>query len=207
MAGLKPERAFLPELKKLLPDDEILHIKFAKGGQPIRKWVKNWDEIAAKSNLPAKEDPGAFYDRTLTMVKAAIDGKKPDSITFFWMQGERDAKEKLSAAYEESMKTLIAKLRKDLGAPEMNFVIGRLSDYSTAEHWEAVRKAQVKVATDDPRGSWVDTDDTNNKEKNGKPHNDLHYTKEGYDLFGQRLARQAVLMIKGKKPVANGKPE
>lgn len=207
MAGLKPERAFLPELKKLLPDDEILHIKFAKGGQPIRKWVKNWDEIAAKSNLPAKEDPGAFYDRTLTMVKAAIDGKKPDSITFFWMQGERDAKEKLSAAYEESMKTLIANLRKDLGAPEMNFVIGRLSDYSTAEHWEAVRKAQVKVATDDPRGSWVDTDDTNNKEKNGKPHNDLHYTKEGYDLFGQRLARQAVLMIKGKKPVANGKPE
>ena len=207
MAGLKPERAFLPELKKLLPDDEILHVKFAKGGQPIRKWVKNWDEIAAKSKLPARKDPGAFYDQTLKMAKSATGETKLDSITFFWMQGERDAKEKLSAAYEESMKTLIANLREDLGAPEMNFVIGRLSDFSTVEHWEAVRKAQVKVATDDPRGSWVDTDDTNNKEKNGKPHNDLHYTKDGYDLFGQRLARQAVLLIKGSKPAENGQPE
>lgn len=207
MAGLKPERAFLPELKKLLPDDEILHVKFAKGGQPIRKWVKNWDEIAAKSKLPARKDPGEFYDQTLKMAKGATGETKLDSITFFWMQGERDAKEKLSAAYEESMKTLIANLRKDLGAPEMNFVIGRLSDFSTVEHWEAVRKAQVKVATDDPRGSWVDTDDTNNKEKNGKPHNDLHYTKDGYDLFGQRLARQAVLLIKGSKPAEKGQPE
>ncbi len=207
MAGLKPERSFLPELKQLLPDDEILHIKFARGGQPIRTWVRDWDEIAAKSQLPAKEAPGAFYDQTLKAAKAAIAGKHLDSITFLWMQGERDAKEELSAAYEESMKTLIANLRKDLEAPEMSFVIGRLSDHLTVEHWEAVRTAQVKVATDDPRGAWVDTDDTNNKEKNGKPSNDLHYTQEGYDLFGRRLARQAVLLIKGKKPVTNGKPE
>lgn len=105
------------------------------------------------------------------------------------------------------MKTLIANLRKDLDAPEMNFVIGRLSDFSTSEQWEAVRGAQVKVAKDDSRGSWVDADDTNNKTKNDKPHNDLHYTKEGYDLFGQRLARQAVLLIKGEKPDAKGRPE
>lgn len=206
MAGLKPEKAFLPELKKLLPNDDIQHVKFAKGGQPIRKWVKTFDEIAAKSKLSAKKDPGAFYDETLKAARASIAAKKPKTITFLWMQGERDAKEKLSAAYEESMNTLIANLRKDLDVPEMNFVIGRLSDYSTSEHWEAVRSAQVKVATDDPRGSWVDTDDTNNKVKKGKPHNDLHYTKEGYDLFGQRLARQAVLLIKGEKPDPKGRP-
>lgn len=206
MAGLKPEKAFLPELKKLLPNDDIQHVKFAKGGQPIRKWVKTFDEIAAKSKLSAKKDPGAFYDETLKAARASIAAKKPKTITFLWMQGERDAKEKLSAAYEESMNTLIANLRKDLSVPEMNFVIGRLSDYSTSEHWEAVRSAQVKVATGDPRGSWVDTDDTNNKVKKGKPHNDLHYTKEGYDLFGQRLARQAVLLIKGEKPDPKGRP-
>ncbi|MEN8774882.1 MAG: sialate O-acetylesterase [Akkermansiaceae bacterium] len=207
MAGLKPENALLPELEKLLPDDEIRHVKFAKGGQPIRKWVKTYDEIAAKSELPPKKDPGAFYDQTVKAARASISAKKPKTITFLWMQGERDAKEKLSAAYEESMNTLIANLRKDLDAPEMNFVIGRLSDFSTSDHWEAVRAAQVKVAKDDPRGSWVDTDDTNNKEKKGKPHNDLHYTKDGYDLFGQRLARQAVLLIEGKKPGSKGRPE
>jgi hypothetical protein len=207
MAGLKPENAFLPELKKLLPGSDIEHVKFAKGGQPIRKWVKNFDEIAAKSKLPAKKDSGAFYDQTLKAVRAKIGTKAPKTMTFLWMQGERDAKENLSAAYEESMQTLIANLRKDLDAPEMNFVIGRLSDFSTSAQWEAVRAAQVKVAQDDPRGSWVDTDDTNNKMKNNKPHNDLHYTKEGYDLFGQRLARQAVLLIKGGKPDGKGRPE
>lgn len=207
MAGLKPESSFLPELKKLLPNDNIHHVKFAKGGQPIRKWVKNFDEIAKKNKLPARNDPGAFYDQTLQAARKAMAKAKPKAITFLWMQGERDAKEGLSAAYEESMNTLIANLRKDLGAPEMNFVIGRLSDFSTSDHWEAVRAAQVKVATDDARGSWVDTDDTNNKEKNGKKVNDLHYTKAGYDLFGQRLARQAVRLIKGEKPDPKGKPE
>ncbi|MDC0298635.1 sialate O-acetylesterase [bacterium] len=206
MAALKPEKSFLPELKKLLPGDEIQHVKFAKGGQPIRKWVKNFDAIAAKSKLLPRKDLGAFYDQTLKAARANIMAKTPRTITFLWMQGERDAKEKLSAAYEESMNTLIADLRKDLNAPEMNFVIGRLSDFSTTEHWEAVRAAQVKVAKDDSRGSWVDTDDTNNKVKNGKPHNDLHYTKEGYDLFGQRLARQAVRLIKGEEPDSKGKP-
>ena len=207
MAGLKPESAFTPELKKLLPGTEVVVTKFAKGGQPIRKWVKTWDEIAKKHKLAAKNDPGAFYDATLKQAKAALGDSKPDSVTFFWMQGERDAKEKLSAAYEEAMNTLIANLRKDLDAPEMYFVIGRLSDFSDAEEWNAVRDAQVKVANDDPRGAWVDTDDTNDKEKGERKWNDLHYTKEGYDLFGQRLARQAVLMIKGKKPHAEGKPE
>ncbi|MDG2399302.1 MAG: sialate O-acetylesterase [Akkermansiaceae bacterium] len=206
MAGLKPEKAFLPELKKLLSNDDIQHVKFAKGGQPIRKWVKTFDEISAKNKLPAKNDPGAFYDQTLKAARASILAKKPKTITFLWMQGERDAKEKLSAAYEESMNTLIANLRKDLDTPNMNFVIGRLSDFSTSDHWEAVRAAQVKVAKDDPRGSWVDTDDTNNKEKQGNPHNDLHYTKEGYDLFGRRLARQAVLLIKGEEPDPKGQP-
>jgi len=207
MAGLNPESSFLPELKKLLPDDTIHHVKFAQGGQPIRKWVENFDEIAKKNKLPAKNDPGEFYDRTVQAAKKGMADGKPKAIVFLWMQGERDAKENLSAAYEESMKTLIANLRKDLDAPDMRFVIGRLSDHLTSEHWEAVRAAQVKVATDDPLGSWVDTDDTNNKEKGGKEFNDLHYTKVGYDLFGQRLARQAVRLIKGEKPDPKGKPE
>ena len=207
MQGLKPERAFLPELEKLLPGADIQHVKFAKGGQPIRKWVKNWDEIAEGEGLKALGDPGAFYDQTLALAQANIAKGKPDSITFLWMQGERDAKTGLAAAYEESLKTLIANLRKDLEAPDMKFVIGRLSDHLSTEQWEAVRAAQVKVATDDENGAWADTDDTNDKEKGDRKWNDLHYTAEGYDLFGQRLARQAVLLIKGEKPDPKGQPK
>ena len=123
------------------------------------------------------------------------------------MQGERDAKTGLAAAYEESMKALIASLRKDLEAPKMNFVIGRLCDHLNHAQWNAVRDAQVRVATEDRRGAWADTDDTNDKEQNGRKWNDLHYTKKGYDLFGRRLARQAVNLIKGVKPDPNGRPQ
>lgn len=208
MAGLRESTSVLPELKKLLPEADIQHVKFAKGGQPIRKWVKNFDEIAKKNKLSQQfKDPGAFYDAVLKQAHANIAKGKPKTITFMWMQGERDGKTGLAAAYEESMKTLIANLRKDLEAPEMNFVIGRICDHLDNEQWNGVRDAQVKVATDDARGAWVDTDDTNDKERNGKKVNDLHYTKEGYELFGRRLARQAVKLIQGEKPDAKGRPE
>jgi hypothetical protein len=123
------------------------------------------------------------------------------------MQGERDAKENLSKAYEVALTTLIANLRRDLKQPNMNFVIGRLSDFSTVGEWEAIRKIQVSLAAKDERGAWVDCDDLNNKEKNGVKRDDLHYTKQGYELLGRRFARQAKLLIEGKRPAANGRPE
>jgi hypothetical protein len=64
------------------------------------------------------------------------------------MQGERDAKERLSAAYFDALSQLVENLRRDLKQPQMNFVIGRLSDFGqeTNTHWQAVRKAQVDLA-------------------------------------------------------------
>ncbi|HBM78331.1 MAG TPA: hypothetical protein DD438_09475 [Verrucomicrobiales bacterium] len=207
MQGLKENTSVLPELKKLLPGADIQHIKYARGGQPIRKWVKTWDQIARKHQLTQQfKDPSEFYDIVLKQAKAKIAEGKFDSITFLWMQGERDAKTGLAAAYEESMKTLIASLRRDLETPKMNFVIGRLCDHLTHDQWNAVRNAQVKVANDDPRGAWADTDDTNDKERNGKTWNDLHYTAKGYELFGRRLARQAVKLLKGETPDTTGRP-
>ena len=88
----------------------------------------------------------------------------------------------------------------------MNVVIGRLSDHSTGAGWGAVRAAQVKIAKGDLHGAWVDTDDLNDKTVQGKAANDLHYTREGYTQFGQRLARQAVRLIEGVKPDATGRP-
>lgn len=47
----------------------------------------------------------------------------------------------------------------------------------------------------------------NDKEKNGVMRNDLHYTKQGYELLGRRFARQAKAIIDGKRPAENGRPE
>ncbi|MFT5466177.1 MAG: hypothetical protein ACI8UO_001275 [Verrucomicrobiales bacterium] len=218
MAGMNPKAGFEQEATKLFADGEVAYIKVARGGRPIRDWVTEWNEIATKHGIDAKaargkgkEDGGPVYYEPIVEQFQQLLAKHPNpaSVTFCWMQGERDAKENLSAAYADSMKQLIANLRRDLKQPEMKFVIGRLSDFGKGEsaEWTAVREAQVAVANDDPLGSWVDCDDLNNKEKDDRKWDDLHYTKEGYTVLGQRYARQARALFLGEKPAENGQPE
>lgn len=210
MAGMNPKLGFEPEAKKLFPDAEVVYFKVARGGQPIRLWVSQWNNIAAKHQLATKAKGTKYYEPILKQYNDVFEKHpKPASVTFCWMQGERDAREKLSAAYADALSQLIANLRKDLKQPEMNFVIGRLSDFGKSDHthWQDIRKVQVDVAANDKRGAWVDCDDLNNKEKNGVKRDDLHYTKEGYELLGRRYARQAKALIEGKSPAKDGRPE
>ena len=133
MAGLKPEESFTPAVEKALGKENVIVVKDAHGGQPIRKWYKKWKP----ANGDAPEKTGELYDRLMGKVNAAIEGKKIETVTFLWMQGEKDAKSGLEAAYQPALKQLIANLRRDLEAPEMNVVIGRLSDHSPAPQWRA----------------------------------------------------------------------
>ncbi|MFK7910435.1 MAG: sialate O-acetylesterase [Akkermansiaceae bacterium] len=198
MAGLNPAISFTPTVEAAYGKENVTVVKSAQGGQPIRRWYKKWKP--AKGDQP--EATGDLYDVMMKKVNAATKGKKYKTVTFFWMQGERDAKEKHGSVYAASMKGLIEQLSKDLGRDDVNFVIGRLSDFDMDDkrypHWTMVRKAQVAVAKDSPRGEWVDTDDLNDKKgKGGKSlRNDLHYTKDGYKTFGKRLADKAIELIK-----------
>ena len=74
---------------------------------------------------------GDLYDRLMGKVKPAVKGQKLASVSFVWMQGERDAKMGWGDLYEEALLGLHAQLAKDLGRnpKEMTFVIGRLSDF------------------------------------------------------------------------------
>ncbi len=62
-----------------------------------------------------------------------------------------------------------------------------------------MREVQVKIAKDDPQTEWVTTDDLNNKGKDGKVRNDLHYTGEGYKMLGTRFAEKAIGLIHAQK--------
>jgi hypothetical protein len=209
MAGMNPEAGLLPEAKTLLPDADIAFIKVAKGGEPIRRWVDEWRDIATKHGYKPEDGGKPYYPQIIQQMNGLLEKHpRPASITFCWMQGERDAKEKLDKAYTDALNQLISNLRRDLKFPEMNVVIGRISDFGGADDasWQAVREAQVEVAKSDKRGAWVDCDDLNDKTKGGKPVNDLHYTKEGYELLGRRFARQARKLIVGEQPSADGRP-
>lgn len=216
MAGMDPETGFMPEAKKLFKDEKVVYIKVAKGGQPICRWVKEWEDIAKQKELDSKSiqritkgEGVQFYQPILDQYKEMLE-KYPDptSVTFCWMQGERDANGGAHAPYKDALNLLIANLRRDLKRPDMNFVIGRLSDAGqNKESWGAIRKIQMEIVNEDPRGTWVDVDDLNNREKDGKVINAVHYNRpEGYITLGRRFARQGHALVTGKEPAENGRP-
>jgi hypothetical protein len=189
MVGLKANMSFLPAVTKEFGKDHVIVVKDAWDGQPIRQWYKKWK--------PAQGDQpkviGALYDLLMTKVNAAIKDKRIKTMTFVWMQGESDAKEKHGEVYAASLKGLLDQLKKDLGRSDINVVIGRISDFDMGDkkfpHWTMVRKAQVEVAESSNRYAWVDTDDLNGA-KNG-----LHYDPEGYETLGKRFAEKAIELI------------
>ena len=216
MQGMDPKTGFMPEAKKLFKDEKVVYIKVAKGGQPICRWLEEWQEIAKKNGLDNdhikrihKGGEVEFYQPILDQYKGMLK-KHPkfESVTFCWMQGERDASGGADAAYKDALKLLISKLRRDLERPDMNIVIGRLSDAGEKkESWAAMRKIQMEIVDEDHSGAWVDVDDLNDREKDGKVSNAVHYNRpEGYIILGQRFARQGYALIKGEKPAKDGRP-
>lgn len=195
MHGLDPNTTFIPAVEKEFGKENVIVVKDAKGGMPISSWY----------NKDGKKIKGGMYRRLMNKVQPAIKGQKLASVTFIWMQGERDAREKLGDIYAENLKALIGMIRKDLGREDVNFVIGRISDYDMEnkkyQHWTKIRKAQEEVAAADKLAAWINTDDLNDgKSKKGKNlKNDLHYSKKGYDDLGTRFAEKAIELIKNNK--------
>ena len=203
MAGLDPALSFTPGVEAEFGEERVVVVKDAQGGQPIRRWYKEWK--SADGEAPATT--GDLYERLMTKVHAAVEGKSLATVTFVWMQGERDAREQHGDVYEASLRGLVDQVSADLAWEDVNCVVGRLSDFDMANgrypHWTRVREAQVEFASSYPRGAWVDTDDLNDGlNARGNPiENDLHYSVEGYRVLGERFAREAIALIRrGARP-------
>lgn len=128
MVGLNPDISFTPALKKVFPKDEVIVVKHAEGGQPIRRWYKAWKAPAGVTLKAMNQQPGDLYDVLMARVKLALQGKTADTIVFVWMQGERDAREGFSGVYAEALNRLIKQLRDDLKRPDVFVVIGRIKE-------------------------------------------------------------------------------
>ena len=195
MVGLKPEVSFTPAVEKEFGKDHVIVVHDAQSGSPIRNWVKDWKPEAGKNVKAGKQPMGHLYERLMGKVKPAIAGQEIETVTFVWMQGERDAKEGHGAVYAKSFMMLIDQLKTDLKRKDISFVIGRISDHGIKNgmdipDWPVVREAQVKVAGADSHGAWVDTDDLNGA-RDG-----LHYDASGYAKLGERFAEAAIHLIK-----------
>jgi len=197
MGGLDPNISFVPAVEKAFGAERVIVVKDALGGQPIRRWDKGWSKpIQGKAIVG-----GDLYVRLMKKVGVAIKGQKIDSVTFVWMQGERDAKESLADEYTASFGRVLAQVQSDLKITELRFVIGRLSDFDMTNdrypQWTPIRDIQVALAKKNPLGAWVDTDDLNDgvNRKGKQIKNDLHYSVNGYKTLGQRFADAAIQLV------------
>ena len=147
----------------------------------------------------------------MEQTQTAMSGKSIQSVTSIWMQGERDAKEFLSEHYEEAFVGILEQLKSDLGIEELNCIIGRLSDWGIdRKDWDKIREIQKKLGEAGPRSAWVNTDDLNgdNKRRDGtklKPNN-LHYSKEGYDVLAKRYVEKVKQLVKSREVSATRFP-
>ncbi len=197
MHGLQPEISFTPAVEAEFGKDNVIIVLDAESSQPIRRWYKKWKP--KEGNEPKAS--GDLYERLLTKVNKAIKGKEIQTVTFVWMQGEQDANERHGEVYADSLMGLLEQLANDLGRNDINFVIGRISDFDLENkqypHWTLVRKAQIEVAEAYHHGAWVNTDDLNDgKSRTDKEiKNDLHYSEKGYIALGQRFAEKSIYLI------------
>jgi len=201
MARFNEKATFVPAIEAEFGKENVTIVKDAQGGQPIQRWYQKWEGPGNDKNKN-----GDLYDRLMGKVNLAMKDQNFDTVTFLWMQGEANAKNPdLAKPYEQALKGVYEQLCRDLKRDDIFFVIGRISDFGVNDSnekfkaWGEIRAMQEAIAASDPRCTWVNTDDLNDGIYKGKPQvNGLHYTKEGYELFGKRLAEAAIKFIRQK---------
>jgi len=226
MQGMDQKLSFEPRVIEEYGKDNILIVKEAIGGRPIRMWVHDWapapewkvDPDIPNTKPPLKEENGVMYNSMMEKIADATAGKKPQAIAFCWIQGERDARERHSAVYEKSLKKLFQQLENDFPDTPIVFVIGKLSDFGKDNkqafypEWEEVCRAQEKVALDTPRCTIFSTDDLNTGDS--PPHwktkkisqrvDDLHMSAEGYKIMGTRFAEESIKLLNARSALECG---
>ena len=218
MQGMDHRLTFEPRVVEEYGKDNVIIVKEAIGGRPIRMWVHDWkpakgwkvDPDIPGTKPPKPEDNGVLYNSMMEKVKDATKGLELKAVAFCWMQGERDSRERHSAVYERSLKTLFSQLKGDFPGVPIVFVIGKLSDFGKDNkepfypEWKEIQTIQEKVARETPHCSIILTDDLNTGDS--KPHwktkeirkyvDDLHMSAEGYQVLGTRFAEASIELLK-----------
>ena len=205
LSGQSNMRAPLPEafresVSKVFGAEHVIVVTVARPSQSINQWYKQWSPPEGADAGKVK-NIGSMYESLMNGVNRAIAGKELASVTFIWMQGEADAGSGWGSVYEKSFYGVIDQLKTDLGVKSINFVLGRINDHWLPEKavvdGALVRGVQVKMAEENAKGDWVDTDDLNTGlnpwgvyEIDGG-----HFPTPAYRVLGQRFAGKACKLI------------
>ena len=181
-ARFGPELSLGQSVAAAMPYRAIRIVKYARGGTSLLAWAPQWD--STRATISRNAEAGPLYADLIGIVDSLTSNEDVEIGAVFWMQGERDARFQAAGVdYFANLSHLIESLRKDLGIPDLPFILGLVNPPAeTYPAREIVRIAQRKAATEIPNVSVVDTDDLTKWDDN------LHYDTAGILELGRRFA-------------------
>ncbi len=111
VAGVGPAASFAQAWCNTNPKEQIGLIPCAEGGSSIEEW-----------NVE-----GILFRHTITEAKYALENS--ELIAILWHQGESDSHSGQYKSYYQKLDVIVNRLRKELGALDVPFIIGGLGDY------------------------------------------------------------------------------
>jgi hypothetical protein len=157
-------------------------IPCAAGGSPITAWRPGvyWEQTDSQP-----------YGDALTRTRIAQQSGVLKGI--LWHQGESDSNENDATRYLDRLEALIARLRSELGAPDVPFVAATLGDFVVSRNvWaQVVNDALCKLPQRVDRTACV--------EATGLDHNgdNLHFDAASAHELGRRYAKAMVQLQHG----------
>lgn len=177
--GFGPEITFARSLAAAAPLP-LAVLKVAFSGTSV---ARDWD--------PTLQDPdGACYRALVDEYRKAIAAAKSEGITLrpralVWVQGESDATAEHAPRYEDNLRAMLERLRRDLEAPDLVLLLGVNTRFGNGKnpHMPAVIAAQKAVAEALPDCAYVDTSGAETL-----PPSHTHFTAAGTLEIGKRYA-------------------
>jgi Carbohydrate esterase, sialic acid-specific acetylesterase len=141
LAAVGPGLSFARTLRTKYDEGPVILVPCAKGGVSIKQWAPDLTR-------------DTLYGSCLARAKTALTQGELGGV--LWYQGETDtASLEDAAAWSGRMSALVARLRQDLSAPNMPWVVVGLADYPTASKkpypgWSAMQAAQAALPSQIP---------------------------------------------------------
>jgi hypothetical protein len=179
-----PELFFGIALGEAWPEEKLLFIKLAAGATSLYGcWNPDWS--ADKAAAMGEADEAPLYGALTAYVKQVLSGydaTEYEICAMLWVQGETDsANEVAAAAYGDTLRNLVARLRQDLGHGTLPFILFQVGKGKVVEGMIRTARAKRNV-TLLPQSLDPISQDFYEKMKNG------HYNYEGMKKLGHRFA-------------------
>ena len=182
------EIGFAEAMLKAQPNAKLALIKGSQGGTNLRADWKPGVKGDPESQGPQYRD----LVKTIQLATSELS-KRGDTYTIrglLWHQGESDKKSK-PKLYAGRLNELIARIREDVGVPDLPVVVGEVFDNGERDN---VRKATQNVAKASPTVGLVTCEDTKTSDPG------THFDTASQLILGSRYAEQ-IRKLPPAKPV------